>query len=692
MLKKVLILLFICSLAFAQDSQIHPYLAPRGGLRMDLPGNLISDTEMTDCQNVFFERGYVKKRFGYTELGGNLPLPGAVIGSDQFYLFSGSDSLLTMTTLGVWKYMPATTKLHWETIMDSNQVDDCETTWTAPDGNVAVADDTTDYKEAPTAQKISPDANFTTGILAYHDQALGDQSGYGVVRLWLKSSIALTAGQIEFVISNSAACATEEETIDIPAMSADTWYLWFVEIATPNDIDSVDSLGLKATADFGAAVLRIDDIQFVTTFNSSVAYDATSTDLCAYDYIRELTETDPWWIMTNGVDELWKWAGGSGDLAALINDFPSGVTSLTCKELIEFKDHLLLLDVSEDGDRYPQRVRWSDTGDPNDFLNGNASYQDLGGADWIQVAVKFKGDYVVVFKERSIWVGYATGDSDIFQFDQRVTGTGCAAAKTVESLGDELIFLGWDDVYVFNGIDYESIGSTIQKELFSTMDPGAIDKCFGVVIEEQKEYWLFVPSINSDYCDMAWVFNYELNKWTKHDFAAVDGSTNGISYYGYYEKQSSMTIGDLQGTIGEQMWRFGDREILEAAPTTLFGDTDGYVYEYDRLVSNDDGTTVDAWFSTKDFMFTQLMERQVILRMDVYFGGGGDLKVAYSTDLGSTWNSERTLSGQDTYAIDRAYWRIDCGLVRFRFRNNNASEAFIFREARIYWQPSGQRF
>lgn len=691
MLKKLLILLLLCSSLFAQGTQIHPYLAPRGGLKMDLPGNLISDTEMTDCQNVFFERGYVKKRFGYSEFGGNLPLPGAVIGNDQFYLFTGgTDFLLTMTTLGCWRYR--VTPDDWETIMTTEQEDDCETTWTAKT-NVTVADETSDYKEGVTAQKISPDANFTTGILAYRNQALGDKSSYGVVRLWVKSSIALTAGQLEFVISNDANCATETESIDIPAMSADTWYLWFVAIATPSGISSVDSLGLKATADFGACDIRIDDIHFVEVFSSSLAYNATSTNLCSYDYIRDITQKDPWWIMTNGVDELWKWTGsGSDTLTQLITEFPSGVTSLTCKNLIEFKDHLLLLDVSEDGDRYPQRVRWSDTADPCDFLNGNASYQDLSGADWISTAVKFKGDYLVIFKERSIWVGYATGDSDIFQFDQRTAGVGCAASKTVELLGDEIIFLGWDDVYVFNGIDYESISSAIQEELFDSLDPGAIDKCFGVVIEEQKEYWLFVPSLGSDYCDTAWVFNYGLNKWTRHDFGAVDGTTNGISFYGYYEKQTTLTIGDLQGTIGEQTWRFGDREVLEAAPTTLFGDTDGYVYEYDRLVSNDDGTTIDAWFSTKDFMFTQLMERQVILRIDVYFDGGGDLKVAYSTDRGSTWSDETTLSGNFTYAINRLYWWVDCDMIRFRFRNNNSSEHFDFREARIYWQPSGRRF
>jgi len=367
----ILFLLLFNYGAFGQDSQIHPYLAPRGGLRMDLPGNLISDTEMTDCQNVFFEQGYLKKRDGYSKLGTNQPLPGQVIGSDQFYLFSGTDYLLVMSTKGAWRYVSAST--YWETINTTEQEDDCETTWTAKT-NVTVADETSDYKEGSTAQKITPAADFTTGILAYRDQALGDKSAYEGVRIWVKPSIALTAGQLEVVISNSAACATEEENIDLPAMSADTWYLWFVDIATPSGINSIDSIGLKATADFGACDILIDDIHFVDYFNSGVTYDADNEDMCSFDYIRHTTQTEPWWIMSNTVDEIYKWTG-SGAVAALIDVWPTGVTSLTCRYLIEFKDHLLLLDVSEDGNRYPQRVRWSDTADPNDFLNGNASYR-----------------------------------------------------------------------------------------------------------------------------------------------------------------------------------------------------------------------------------------------------------------------------------------------------------------------------
>ena len=121
---------------------------------------------------------------------------------------------------------------------------------------------------------------------------MGDESSYGVVRLWIKSSISLTAGALEFVISNDANCATETEAIDIPAMSADTWYLYFVAIATPSGIDSVDSLGLKSTSHFGDCNILIDDIEFIEAFSSNLAYDSNSTDLCSFDYVRKLTEKE----------------------------------------------------------------------------------------------------------------------------------------------------------------------------------------------------------------------------------------------------------------------------------------------------------------------------------------------------------------------------------------------------------------
>ena len=542
------------------QTQIKPILAMRGGLNYSLPADLISETEMSDCLNVFFEDGLIKKRYGYATMGSNLPLDGAVMGIDQFYKFDGNSWLLVMTENQIYKWIPATSL--WDSISD---------------------------------------AEGLYGAGAYGAEAYGANTGD--------------------------------------------------------------------------------------------PFTGTDEDYFSYDYIRKSTETDPWWIMTNGVDPIKKFTG-TGAISNLISDYPTGVTTLFSKHVIEFKDHLLLLDVTENGDRYPQRVRWSDTADPEDFINGNASYQDLTGADWIVGAIKFKGDYIVIFKERSIWVGYATGDSDIFQFDQKVAGTGSPAGRTIESLGDEIIFLGWDDIYVFDGIDYEPIGTPIQRRLFATLNPEEMDRCFGVVVEEQKEYWLFVPSTDkshisgsgvSTYPDIAWCFNYELNKWTRHSY------NDFITMYGYYEIERTQTWDDLVGSWDAQTWRWDDRTILAAAPTNLFGDSSGNVYEYSRSVKNEDGTAIDGWFSSKDFNFTQLMQRQLILRIDIYYTGQG-LDVHYSTDKGGSWVSIGSLSANDDLeSVQRLFLRLDCTMVRLRFRNNTSGQTFEFSRANLYWQESGGR-
>jgi hypothetical protein len=642
--------------------------------------------DMSDCRNVFFQDGLVKKRYGYSLFGGNLPLPGPVIGSDQYYKFDGNSYLLMITTKMPFRLASPDSSPYWETIHETEVEDDCETTWTSDMGaNGAVADESTIKKVGSKSQKISPAAGFTTGLMAHRDQALGDKSAYSFVRLWIRSSVAQAAGDLQFCIDDTNGCGSPTETLDIPALEVDTWKLVFLEADDPSsNMNAIASLGLKTATDNGACNIYIDDIQFVKAFSSNVAYDTSNEDFASFDYIRKTTETDPWWIMTNGVDALKYWTGSSS-ITSLISSYPDGVTALLAKHVIEFKSHLLLLDVIEDGDRYPQRVRWSDTSDPEDFLNGNASYQDLTGVDWIKGAVKFKGDYISVFKEQSIWLGYATGESDIFQFDPKVVGRGCSAGKTIANLGDVIIYQGWDDIYVFDGMDYDSVGETIRDEVFATMNPSAIGKSFGVIFEEQKEYWLFVVDADDDYCDICWCYNYNIKTWTRHKTADY------LTTHGYYEKQSSLTIGDLEGTIGQQTWRIGSRDTLSALPVTLLGDVNGYVYEYDTLTNNDNDTAIDAWFSTKDFNPTQMGERFRINRIDVYYTGAG-LDVSYSIDKGTTWTLIESLgANNDIETPSHLFLKLDCLLCRLRFRNAESGEHFEFSRAGIFWNPSGYR-
>ncbi len=679
------------------QTQILPMIALRGGLNLNLPADLISELEMSDCRNVYFEDGLVKKRRGYKTFGANLPLAGPFIGCDQFYKFDGTNSLIALTTQLAYKYLPAITAAataagaSWDTINEAEVEDDCETTWTDPGANITIADETTIKKVDSKSQKITVATAFTTGIIGYRDQALGDKSAYGFIRFWIRSDTAVAASSIKIIVSDSAGIATEEEALNIPALTADTWKLVILEFSGTAAPSSIDSIGLKVAVDLSASadvIVYIDDIQFVKSFDSTVAYDSSNEDLFSFDYVRKSTETDPWWITTNGVDPIKYWTG-AGALTNLISAFPAGVTALTCKQVIEWKTYLFLLDVSEDGNRYPQRIRWSDTADPEDFLNGNASSIDLSGADWIMGAIKFKGGTLVVLKERSIWVGFATPDdaTGIFTFERKSDGTGCAAPKTIENLGDEIIFLGWDDVYVFNGIDYESLTEkNVGIALINSIDPAQIGKCFGVVIEEQKEYWLFYPSVGSSFCDAAWCFNYDLNRWTRHSIADT------MSMFGYFQLESSVQIQDLIGTIAQQNWRIGARTSLASMPITLFGDTDGRVYEYDPTISNDDGILINSYFDTKDFNPTLYMQQFLVTRLDVYFAGEG-LDVYYSTNKGTNWNLATSLGSSNSLDDPNRVWlKVDCNEIRWRFENKESGEHFDFSRANMFWAPTGRRY
>lgn len=532
-------------------NQIQPLIAPRGGLRYDIPADLIDLMDMSDCRNVFFEDGLVKKRYGFTQFGDNLPLDGAVRGIDEYVNFSGSRWLMVMTANEIYQWSNSLSQ--WNSISDA-------------------------------------------------------QGLYGA--------------------------------------------------------------GLYGAGAYGA--------------NTTETFTIQDTDWFSYDHVRKSTETNPWWVVTNGTDPIKK-KTSSGPIADLITSYPTGVTSLLAKHVLEFKTYLLLLDTIENGDRYPQRVRCSDTATPDDFVSGNATYWDLTGPDWIMGGVRFRGDYIAICKERSIWLGYATGDSTIFEFDRKTSGVGCAAGNTIKTVDDVVIYMSHDDVYGFNGIDNESVAGSVREKMFRGLNTDKIAQCHAKVVEDQKEYWLFMPSATSDYCDIAWNLNYESGKWTRHSY------NDYLTIAGDYRKQSAITIGELTGTIGQQNWRFGDRLTTASMPVVLLGDQSGYVYEYDRLSNNDDGTAIDSWFSTKDFNPTTLGQRFFVNRIDVYYTGAG-LDVAYSTDKGITWTAVGSISSSNNFETpQRLFLKLDCLMCRLRFRNNTAGQHFEFSRANIYYTPSGLR-
>jgi len=78
--------------------------------------------------------------------------------------------------------------------------------------------------------------------------------------MWVKSTVATSAGNLKLLLDDTASCASPLETLSIPALSADTWTFVRMSMANPETDTAIISVGLEYDADLGACVINIDDI------------------------------------------------------------------------------------------------------------------------------------------------------------------------------------------------------------------------------------------------------------------------------------------------------------------------------------------------------------------------------------------------------------------------------------------------
>lgn len=185
-------------------------------------------------------------------------------------------------------------------------VDDAETVWT-PSANVTAALDAADYKVGSNSVKLSVADAFATGLVAYHDRAAIDLSSYKYIRMWIKSSLARVAGDLQLLLDDTAGSISPLESIDIPALSPGVWTELTLELANPSLLTAVISVGLKAVVDPGISDIWVDDVKAVSTWYKGMdaGYPIYGTDQKAtFKATFSGTEGNiPWkeWTVDNGL-------------------------------------------------------------------------------------------------------------------------------------------------------------------------------------------------------------------------------------------------------------------------------------------------------------------------------------------------------------------------------------------------------
>ena len=148
----------------------------------------------------------------------------------------------------------------------------CDAVWAElVDADVTASLDTSIQREGSGCLKLVVAAGAGAGdILATASISSTDIYDCDQIEIWIRSSVALAAGDLQVLLDNTASCASPLESLDIPATSANTWTRHVIDLANaPNDA-AIISVGIKMVTDKGAFTLYVDDV--VASLSDSKEY------------------------------------------------------------------------------------------------------------------------------------------------------------------------------------------------------------------------------------------------------------------------------------------------------------------------------------------------------------------------------------------------------------------------------------
>ena len=362
-------------------------------------------------------------------------------------------------------------------------------------------------------------------------------------------------------------------------------------------------------------------------------------------------------IFTDGENPIKKYDGTTyADL---------GGTPPKARQVESFSSHLILGYTIEDGTAYPQRLRWSDTGNPEVWTGGNSGFIDLVDTpDWIVLLCPL-GDRLIVYKERSIWEVIYVGSPNMFIATKLIDGVGSYIPDGVESLGDEHFFVGPDNMYRFDGRNLTEAGDRIRPLVFgydALTNYETFQDSWLTYIEETEELLMGIPQGNETFPRRAYKYHLPTQSWWARDFSVP------VTCIGLWQQNAPPAWNDLQGPWAAQNWKWMGAVSSAEAPLTLFGTTQsgyGRVKVLDPASVQDEGVYPEAWYQTVERApspNTRWLEYLVEAK------GLGGLELLYSKDAGGTWHSLGLRATERTWKLLKWGLNLTCEVAAFKLK------------------------
>jgi hypothetical protein len=444
-----------------------------------------------------------------------------------------------------------------------------------------------------------------------------------------------------------------------------TWHL----------VASVDSVSQLTLSEDGPAVSGSE-------YCLRLCYFGDMDDEWIVTYPYDPDTNDRAMLATNGVDYIQKW-NGTGQ----------------CEDLTAY--HSYCQHICSFGSKSYHRILCSSTYDPVSMVHfrQNIDMSDAGTLTWtsghyyelIDKEFEIKGivplrDFIITYTTHSISIGQVNPDpSEPFIFNENIIrNIGTISIRTVVDIGPAHIFWSGKSLYMFDGMQVQDIGRGNSQYIVKNVNNSFQHRSFAAHILEHNLYCLFLPWQDSEYPNMCVVYNYQTRQWMFWQFNDVSNVMMYLTAQGEYIKTYAPTWEEIETAgITWEDWdvRWQDLIVNENFGRLIFGDTNGYLYEYSEDNTTDSGSDIVSTIVTKDYPLNQLsadfrlLETVLQLRLKENSIGfyPADITVRASVDAGRNWSAWQIipLDGNETYMEKKIHWNVVGKHVRLEIKFSN---------------------
>ena len=184
--------------------------------------------------------------------------------------------------------------------VDAKRLHACAVTFDeTTDSDFTQSLDTEDRKQGTQALKLVIGASAAAGDFISDSITSTDISRYSHIEMWVKSTVATSAGNLKLHLDNGTVTAdgNDLESLNVPALSADTWTFVRMALSSPESDTAIVSVGFEYDSDLGACTVWLDDISVVA--NDSANWekiprnlwriDKEAKDVVLDDYVHGVT-------------------------------------------------------------------------------------------------------------------------------------------------------------------------------------------------------------------------------------------------------------------------------------------------------------------------------------------------------------------------------------------------------------------